>query len=184
MSYLDSSEYSDGGTPYSGSDPPTLRSEYGYSDTASKLESSIAASAAPTGSYSSRSETSYVGQAASATPPAGSSGALESTSRTTRDDPASLLGESQVDYLILKGEQLDVSKLDPLKCFGPPSPPTPIIETYRPDPLNPYPFDSPDPANSPWDGPEGPWPGPLDDWKGPEYRRGVMPPEFEFEWEF
>jgi hypothetical protein len=72
MSYLDSSEYSDRSTPYYGSDsprsgidPPTIRSEYGYSDTASRLESSIAASAAPSGNYS-PGETNYFGVTASA----------------------------------------------------------------------------------------------------------------------
>jgi len=44
---------------------------------------------------------------------------------SSANETASPLGvaKEQLDYLILKGEQLDLSKLDPLKCFGPPPEP-------------------------------------------------------------
>jgi hypothetical protein len=71
MSYVDGSEYADGSTSYSTSDSPQIRSEHGYSDTASRLESAIAASAAPTDSYSSSGKTAYIGLSGSITTPVG-----------------------------------------------------------------------------------------------------------------
>jgi hypothetical protein len=60
-----------GFSPSPDSDPPPPRPGYGYADSASSLENSIVASAAPTRSYSSRSETRTIGLSASATTPVG-----------------------------------------------------------------------------------------------------------------
>ncbi|TBD01834.1 hypothetical protein ELH24_21770 [Rhizobium ruizarguesonis] len=59
MSDPDEFEYRDDVTSDMGNEPTEVRSEQGYSDTASRLESSIAASAAPANSNPSDGETSY-----------------------------------------------------------------------------------------------------------------------------
>jgi hypothetical protein len=69
MSYVDSADYDS--TAYSNSDPPSVRSEYSYDYSASRLESSLAASPAPANDTSSRGDTVYFGVSASASTPVG-----------------------------------------------------------------------------------------------------------------
>ncbi|WP_141098839.1 hypothetical protein [Rhizobium esperanzae] len=175
MPDLDGRDFLDSAPPYRDSDPPARRLDNSYRDTASALESSIVANASPR--YAADSEARFFTQTGPMTSSSSGKGALEN------DFQATLFGDakSQVDNLIVKGEQLDPSKLDSLKCFGPPSRPSPTIEAYRAPiytaPENPYPFDYPNPIAPPSDAPEGRWPGVIPyGWTGaPSYQRGVNP---------
>lgn len=131
MSYVDGSDedYGGGGQTYGDSD-------YSYAASANSLEFSITSSAAPTSSQPTN-EVSYVAQ-------------RDATSRDKADtttlfgndpnQPPRLDGtKQQLDYDIQKFQQevqADPSKLDSLKCFGPPTTPPDILDkpTWPPFP--------------------------------------------------